>query len=50
MKEEGTEFTRKEKRLKILATDEIESIYDLTIDLNLTVKTRLNTSHYHNQI
>jgi hypothetical protein len=27
MKEEGTEFTRKEKRLKILATDEIESIY-----------------------
>jgi Domain of unknown function (DUF4158) len=28
MKEEGTEFTRKEKRLKILATDEIESIYD----------------------
>jgi TnpA family transposase len=28
MKDEGTEFTRKEKRLKILATDEIESIYD----------------------
>ena len=26
--EEGTEINRKEKRLKILATDEIESIYD----------------------
>jgi hypothetical protein len=28
MENEGAEFTRKEKRLKILATDEIESIYD----------------------
>ncbi|OYE01953.1 Tn3 family transposase [Nostoc sp. 'Peltigera membranacea cyanobiont' 232] len=28
MKDEGAEVTRKEKRLKILATDEIESIYN----------------------
>jgi Domain of unknown function (DUF4158) len=28
MENEGAEITRKEKRLKILATDEIESIYD----------------------